>query len=197
MIYGYLQTANEADLRSQQTAIESYAQNRNLQIGGWLAGERELSESGLKAGDLLLLENWTRLGADVVPVIAAMKELLTKGVVLCSCADSATLGGDMATPVLINVFELVSRIAAQTRSERTKEGLRKSRQAGKTLGRKAGTRNKKSRLDGKEAEIAALLASGVGKGKIAKIMRVDYYNFKRFLAERSDYFVNFANGELK
>ena len=84
MIYGYLQTANEADLRSQQTAIESYAQNRNLQIGGWLAGERELSESGLKAGDLLLLENWTRLGADVVPVIAAMKELLTKGVILCS-----------------------------------------------------------------------------------------------------------------
>ena len=39
MIYGYLQTANEADLRSQQTAIESYAQNRNLQIGGWLAAK--------------------------------------------------------------------------------------------------------------------------------------------------------------
>lgn len=189
MIYAYVQTAKGGgDLQIQQSAVEAFACARGLSIDRFLNGEKELSENVFAPGDLLLVESWTRFGADVVPVIAAMKELLSRGVVLYSCADSLSLGGDMATPVLINVFDLVSRIATQTRSARTKEGLRKSRQAGKTLGRKAGSRNKNSRLDGKEAEIAALLASGVGKNKIAKRMRVDYYSLIRFLDERKDVF---------
>ena len=70
-------------------------------------------------------------------------------------------------------------------SQRTKNSLDKLRAEGKHIGRIKGSKNKTSKLSGKEELIKKLLSQNIKKTKIAKMLNVDYSTFYKFLKEKA------------
>ena len=81
------------------------------------------------------------------------------------------------------MFSLFAEIERDLISEMTKEGLDRARAQGKLLGRPKGWLGK-SVLDGKEAEIKDLMAKGVTKANIAKILGVSWPTLQNFIRTR-------------
>ena len=86
------------------------------------------------------------------------------------------------------MFGLFAEIELDLISDRTKQGLAAAKAKGKALGRLKGSLGR-SKLDGKEEEIRALLAKGVSKSSVARIMgtsRMVFYSVvkSRILDER-------------
>ena len=97
MIYAFVQDGQSIEiLRQQWESLSSYAQSRALTIDKWL-DSTSFDPELFKAKDVLLLEKTFRLGKDIRTITAIMQDLLQKGVVICSCEDNITFGGDSAS----------------------------------------------------------------------------------------------------
>ena len=79
---------------------------------------------------------------------------------------------NLPTKVMIALFGLFAEVERGLISERTKEGLAAAKAKGKLLGRPNGALGK-SKLDGKEQDIRALL----GKGAFKLVGRSALYHF--------------------
>ena len=84
---------------------------------------------------------------------------------------------------MIALCGLFAEVERDLISERTKEGLATAKAAGKLLGRPKGTRGK-TKLDGKEQDIQALLSKKVSMASIAKIMDVSRTALYHFIKTR-------------
>ena len=84
---------------------------------------------------------------------------------------------------MIALFGLFAEVERDLISERTKEGLATAKAAGKLLGRPKGKRGK-TKLDGKEQDIRALLSKDVSLASIAKIMDVSRTALYHFIKTR-------------
>lgn len=78
---------------------------------------------------------------------------------------------------------LLAEVERDLISERTKAGLARARAEGTRLGRPKGVLGK-SRLDGREAEIKAMLAKRVSKASLARILDVSPPTLSRFITSR-------------
>jgi len=85
---------------------------------------------------------------------------------------------------MIALFGLFAEVERDLISERTKEGLTAAKAKGHMLGRPKGSLGK-SKLDGKEAEIAKLLEKDVSKASIAKIVDVSRTALLHFIRSRN------------
>ena len=97
-------------------------------------------------------------------------------------------GSSMENPTskrkyMVTMFGLFAEIERDLISERTKAGLAAARAKGRLLGRPKGTLGK-SKMDGKEEEIRDLLAKGVNKTAISKILGVSRHG-SSFISSRS------------
>ena len=101
-----------------------------------------------------------------------MQELLQKGTVICSCKDDLKLGGDSASKSAAQMLGIVADIAEELRSRLTKEALTLRKQAGQTLGRPYGKKNKSHKLDVKKNEIRKLLRSGKTEPEICRLLNI-------------------------
>ena len=90
---------------------------------------------------------------------------------------------DLRTKVMIALFGLFAEVERDLISERTKEGLAAAKAKGKLLGRPKGALGK-SKLDGKEQDIRALLDKDVSKSSIAKILNVSRSALYHFIETR-------------
>jgi DNA invertase Pin-like site-specific DNA recombinase len=84
---------------------------------------------------------------------------------------------------MVALFALFAEVERDLISERTKEGLAKARASGRKLGRPKGALGR-SRLNGREGEIQALLDKGVSKAAIAKINGVSRTTLYHFIETR-------------
>lgn len=200
-IFAYLRVSTESqDTKNQKLEILSWANREGLQISGWM--EREMSsrrsakERGLEelaaqlaAGDILVVAELSRLGRSVGEVVQTVDRLAAAGVGLVCLKEGIRVepngrgGRDMQSKMLVTLFGLLAEVERDLISERTKAGLAKARAEGKTLGRPKGALGK-SRLDGREAEIRALLAKRVSKASLARILDVSPPTLTRFIASR-------------
>jgi len=78
-------------------------------------------------------------------------------------------------------FGLSAEIERDLISQRTKEALLKLKKQGKKLGREAGSRNKKRKLDDKIEIINDMLMRGVPKTRIAKKLKVSIPTLYSFI----------------
>ena len=87
----------------------------------------------------------------------------------------------MQSQVLAFAFGLASQIERDLISQRTKCSLASKKEQGIKLGRPVGAESKKLKLAKNLKRIQDLLAKGVSKNQISKIMNVQYMTLTRFI----------------
>ena len=193
----YLRVSTRSqDLANQKLAILDYAQQKQFTVDRFI----ELQSSSLKvrhkervgemldslkAGDRLIVSELSRLGRSLGQVIQIVDTLVHRKVRFTAVKEGITFEGkqDLQTKVMIALFGLFAEVERDLISERTKEGLVAARAQGKMLGRPKGLPGK-SKLDGKEQDIRALLSKDVSLASIAKIMDVSRTALYHFIKTR-------------
>ncbi len=182
MNVAFIQDQNGDEIaKRQQSAISNYAELRGMPIDNWQNASAFNPES-LGRGDVLLLEKTFRLAKDVASIAKMLAVLLKRGVTVYSCADGVLFDGNLVSAtVMTDMFEKVAALTEELRSRLTKESLDLRRSAGQKLGRPYGALNKRTKLSGREIEIAQLLQSGYSRRQIAIRLHVAQNTLATFL----------------
>jgi DNA invertase Pin-like site-specific DNA recombinase len=193
----YLRVSKDTqDVTHQRLAILEFARRERLAVDDFLevsvSSRRSLKErkvdlllARLAPGDTVIVSELSRLGRSIGDIITTVDSLVKRQIQLLAIKEGIRLNGaqDLQTRVMVTLFGLFAEIERELISLRTKEALATARAAGKRLGRPPGARGR-SKLDGKEPEIQALLALQVSKASIAKITGVDRSTLYHFIQSR-------------
>jgi DNA invertase Pin-like site-specific DNA recombinase len=193
---GYLRVStDQQELNSQRLALLEYAHKQGLQIDRFIRSQASSRESRkerqldklleeLEQKDTVIVSELSRLGRSVGQIIQFMDELIQKEVNLIAIKENIHLCGqqDLQSKVMITMFALFAEIERDLLSRRTREGMAAAQAKGIKVGRPKGSR--KSRIDGKEEEIKALLEKGISKSAIAKLMEIPRTTLSSFISSR-------------
>ncbi len=193
MIYGYcrVSTAHQNE-ENQHFAIENFAKANNLHIDTWveekISSSKKLKErqlgrllNKLKGGDILITTEISRLGRSLLEVMNILQMCLEKECQIWTLKENFRLGADIQSKVLAFAFGLSAELSKSLLQERVKESLARLKASGKKLGRPVGARSRALKLSKNRNKISKLLAKGVSKNQIAKIMKVSKGTLYKFL----------------
>ena len=197
VIIAYLRvSSSKQDAASQRLAVLDFAQREGLHIDEFMqveistrksAQKKELDSiiSKLQEGDLLLVSELSRIGRSIANIIMTIDSLIKQGIQFTAIKENIRITGtqDMQSKMLVAMFGLLAELERDLISQRTKEGLKNARAKGKQIGRPKGTKGK-SKLDGKEGEIADYLDKGVTRANIARILGVTRPTLNSFITSR-------------
>ena len=186
MIYGYIRTSTEKqNNENQHFEIENFATLNNIQIDKWIeetiSSRKDLKDrklgkllKKLKPNDILIASELSRLGRNLLQVMSILHYCMNINCQVWTIKDNYRLGSDIQSKVLAFAFGLSAEIERNLISQRTKNSLDKLKAQGKHIGRVRGSKNKTTKLSGKDDLIKKLLSQKIKKVKIAKMLNVDY-----------------------
>ena len=193
MIYGYIRVSTEhQNTSNQKFEINKFATSHNIQIDQWVEetissrkplNKRKLGTllKELKEGDILISTEISRLGRSLLEVMGILQYCLTQNCQIWTLKENYKLGSDIASKVLAFAFGLSAEIERQLISERTKMSLDKLKAQGKHLGRPFGAKSKSLKLSKNTKRVKDLMAKGLPKAQIARLLGVDKLTLYRFL----------------
>ena len=193
MIYGYIRVSTDQQSTSNQKfEINRYAVAHNIQIDKWVEetissrkplNKRKLGSllAELKDGDILISTEISRLGRSLLEVMGILQHCLAQNCQIWTLKEHYKLGSDIASKVLAFAFGLSAEIERQLISERTKMSLDKLKSQGKHLGRPFGAKSKSLKLSKNTKKVKDLMAKGLPKAQIARLLGVDKLTLYRFL----------------
>ncbi|MBO7244608.1 MAG: master DNA invertase Mpi family serine-type recombinase [Alphaproteobacteria bacterium] len=193
MIYGYIRVSTDQQSTSNQKfEINRYAASHNIQIDRWVEetissrkplNKRKLGSllAELKDGDILISTEISRLGRSLLEVMGILQHCLAQNCQIWTLKEHYKLGSDIASKVLAFAFGLSAEIERQLISERTKMSLDKLKSQGKHLGRPFGAKSKSLKLSKNTKRVKDLMAKGLPKAQIARLLGVDKLTLYRFL----------------
>lgn len=193
MIYGYIRVSTDQQSTSNQKfEINRYAASHNIQIDRWVEetissrkplNKRKLGNllKELKEGDILISTEISRLGRSLLEVMGILQHCLAQNCQIWTLKENYKLGSDIASKVLAFAFGLSAEIERQLISERTKMSLDKLKSQGKHLGRPFGAKSKSLKLSKNTKKVKDLMAKGLPKAQIARLLGVDKLTLYRFL----------------
>jgi len=184
------------DLDQQKLTILDYARRHRTSVADFVAvhgaaGSRAQREQllglidTLQPGDRLIVSALSRLGRSLPQILQIVEQLMHKGIRLVALKESMRFEGkhNVQTKAMMALFGLFAEVERDLIAERTKEGLAAAKAKGTRLGRPKGALGK-SKLDGKEAEIALLLQKKVSKASLARIVEVSPMTLDHFIRTR-------------
>ena len=147
MIYSYLRVSSDRqDVAAQRGAVEEYSKANNLPVDIWreieISSRKSMEDRGieelireLKAGDILIVSEISRLARSVGEISIICDRLLKRNVRLISIKERIDLirkGRDMdiQTLTMVTMFSLFAQMERAIISQRTREGLAKRRSRG-------------------------------------------------------------------
>lgn len=196
MIYGYIRTSTSKQHNdNQRFEIENFSKQQRLKIDTFVEEtvssrknleERKLGKllKKLKNNDILITSEISRLGRNLLQIMSILHYCLNSGCQVWTIKDNYKLGSDIQSKVLAFAFGLSAEIERNLISQRTKNSLDKLRAEGRHLGRIAGSKNKITKLTGKEQRIHKMLEQKIPKTRIAKILGVDYTTLYRYIKSK-------------
>jgi DNA invertase Pin-like site-specific DNA recombinase len=194
---GYIRVSTDKqNVTNQEHSILTYCRDRKMTVDDWYKVEmssrkttkqRRIDEllENLDQGDTLIVSELSRLARSVGQIAIIVDTLRENGVRVICIKEGIELNGkrDIQTKVMITMFSLFAEIERDLISERTKEGLKRARAQGRLIGRPKG-RLGKSKLDNHVDQIKDLMAKGVTKANIAKILGVSWPTLQNYIKTR-------------
>ncbi len=149
---GYLKVSTgKQDLKNQKLELHEYARRNNFTIDEFIeigisppksTHKRQIDElmTYLREGDLLLVDELSKLGRTAGQIIQIIDALIKEKVRFAAVKEFITLNGkqDVQTKTMISMFALFAKIETELISERTKHALRRAKEKGMQLGRPKG-----------------------------------------------------------
>jgi DNA invertase Pin-like site-specific DNA recombinase len=183
MIYGYARVStNKQDLDNErQRLIEAGCDPLNIRAEicstRFQQVERNKLLAELKEGDTLIVTALDRIARSLTDLIHIVNELRKKKVTIKSLRESwlDTSKQDAASQLMLNIFASFAEFERELIRERTLIGLERARREGKLRGRKR-------RFSKEDAmNMWHLLESGMSKGQVARIYKIDRNGLNRYL----------------
>ena len=195
MFYGYCRCSTDKQTVSHQHyEVQKFAAANGVQIDEWveetISSRKPLAKrklglllASMKEGDVLITPEISRIGRSLLEVMSILQTCLEKNCQVWTIKENYRLGADIQSKVLAFAFGLSAEIERKLISERTKSSLDKLKKDGKKLGRPFGAKNKSLKLSRNLTRINNLLAKGLPKAQIARILGVDKMTMYRFLKD--------------
>ena len=192
-VIGYIRvSSNKQTLEHQHFEIEQYAKNQGLKIDTWV--EEKISSrkalknrklgtllDNLQENDILISCEISRLGRSLLEVMRILETCLSKNCQVWTLKENYRLGNDIQSKVLAFAFGLAAEIERNLISQRTKSSLANLKASGKKLGRPLAAESQKLKLSKNTCKIKNLLAKGISKSQIARILGVQRSTLRRFI----------------
>lgn len=193
MIYGYIRVSTDKqNIENQKFEIQKFTSQHNLVVNRWITetisstsdlNKRKLGKilKQLKTGDILITSELSRLGRNLMQIMSILHHCMENGCQVWTIKDNYKLGMDIQSKVLAFAFGLSAEIERNLISSRTKEALQRLRAEGKIIGRPLGSKNKTTKLHGKEIIIKNMIEKQIPKIQIAKNLHINISTLYRFL----------------
>jgi len=136
---------------------------------------------GMEALDTLVVTELPRIGRSLMEVMSVLHDCMEREIKVFTCKEGYELGNNINSKVLAFAFSLSAEIERNLISQRTKEALARIKHEGKHLGRPKGSRNKVTKLTGKEPIIKELLEKRVSLSAIGRMMNVNRVTVLNFI----------------
>lgn len=199
MIFAYIRVSTETQtFDGQQYEILNYCQANGLKVDHWcteaVSGNCALEKRSLgkllkrmKKGDLLLCTEISRLGRNMMMVMAILNTCSSKGISIHTIKDNFELSDSINAKIIAFCFALAAEIERNLISQRTKEALAAKRCAGIRLGRPPGSSVKKETFRQHRLEIMSLLGKGFKMKDVAARFGMHENTLRRYLeAEKGE-----------
>ena len=195
MIYGYIRVSTDKQtVENQKFEINEYCKKNNLKIDGYIQEtisgnktyhKRELGKLLYKvqSNDLIICAELSRLGRNLFMIMEILNICMSKGCRVWTIKDNYKLGDDIQSKVLAFAFGLSAEIERNLISQRTKEALARIKSEGKSIGRRQGSKNKFSKLSGKDKIINRMLDEGFTVSQISLKILVHRSTIYKYLKE--------------
>ncbi len=193
MIYGYIRVSTDKqNIENQKFEIQKFTSQHNLVVNRWITetisstsdlNKRKLGKilKQLKTGDILITSELSRLGRNLMQIMSILHHCMENGCQVWTIKDNYKLGMDIQSKVLAFAFGLSAEIERNLISSRTKEALQRLRAEGKIIGRPLGSKNKTTKLHGKEIIIKNMIEKQIPKIQIAKNLHINISTLYRYL----------------
>lgn len=165
------------DNDNQVFEIQNYCDAKGIQLDS-IIKERVSSKSKkrelfntikrLQSGDTLIVTEISRIARGMYELMTILGELMERGVIVYSIKQNWTLGDNLISKVQAMGFALSADLERQLISQRTIEGLARTKANGQRLGRPEGANNAKRKLDEHIDTIKQCLAEGMSYSAIGR-----------------------------
>lgn len=200
MTYGYLRVSSSTTGQSsdyQRNQLLEYSNDNKLGniefIDDVVSGAKDWKKREIGSlvekmtkGDVLLVNEFSRLGRSLLDILDILKTLKEKEVLVHIVRDKLVLGDDISSKLMVFMFGLVSEIERDLIQSRVKEGVKNHREKNpqKSWGRPKGSQYS-SKLDDKKEHIVELLQKGISKSSISKMLDVNYQTLCSYIKTRN------------
>jgi DNA invertase Pin-like site-specific DNA recombinase len=184
MNYGYIRVSTDKQTtENQKFEIKKYTEGCEILIDEWIeetiSATKKLEDrkfgqllNRMKKGDQLIVTELSRLGRNLMQIMSILHGCMEKDVQVYTIKEKYVLGNNINSKVLAFAFGLSAEIERNLISQRTKEALARLKAEGVILGRPKGSKSKKLKLSGREAEIKKLLEKKISKSAIGRMLGV-------------------------
>ena len=197
-VYGYLRVSTkEQNSDYQKNQLLQYSNENKLGniefVDDVVSGAKDWKKRGIgtlidqmNQGDILLVNEFSRLGRSLLDILDILKTLKEKDVKVHIVRDKLILGDDISSKLMVFMFGLVSEIERDLIKSRVQEGVKnyKDKNPQKSWGRPKGSQYK-SGLDDKKDHIIELLQKGVSKSSISKMLDINYQTLCSYIKTRN------------
>jgi DNA invertase Pin-like site-specific DNA recombinase len=181
------------EVKEQRQAVVEFAERENIAISRFIempssaTGRKRIDQlfRQLEPGDTLIVSELSRIGRSVGQIVRTVDALIKGNIRFIAVKEGIWLDEERnsQTQAMVRMFGLLAETDRELVSIHTREGLAAARNKGKKLGRPKGSLGR-SKLDGRTEEIRRLLALGVSKASIARIMGVERTTVVHFVKSR-------------
>ena len=178
--YAYVRVSTEMQtLESQEFEIRQWCGQNRIDIDTWVAEsvsgtvpweQRRLGRTlrRMRRGDQLICTEISRLGRNLLMVMAILNFCSSKGISVRTIKDHFELSDSLNSKIIAFAFALASEIERNLISQRTREALAAKKASGMKLGRPRGYSKKVKRICIEREAVERLIADGVSLTTVAK-----------------------------
>lgn len=195
-VVAYIRVSTEMQTcANQEHEIRRYCTKKGFKVSEWVkesvSGTVNINRrllgraiAGMSRGDLLISTELSRLGRNMLMIMAILKECSDRGISIHTIKDNFDLSDNINSKIIAFAFALAAEIERNLISQRTKEALAVRKMNGMTLGRPQGSSKKKFEFCKRREEALKMLRDGHSMAYVAGIIGIHRNTLRKYLSEQ-------------